>query len=152
MTERLGRVIFAFAIVAIGVPSLIWAKASVMLVRGHPALPIMPYPPAIPRFAILLGIAMIICGFLVMREPTARLGAVSFAVLFLLSALIFGRPRVATHIGNSAAHDFLATIDIGRARVDAAGRKTSEQLAHYNRAVRYRDLVDSLWRRPFSSA
>jgi len=100
MTERLGRVIFAYAIVAIGITSLVWAKASVLFGKDHPTVPIMPYPPAIPALAILLGIAMIACGFLMVREPTAWLGAVSFAVLFLLSALIFGLPRVATHLGN----------------------------------------------------
>ncbi|MBV8728023.1 MAG: hypothetical protein JO233_09560 [Candidatus Eremiobacteraeota bacterium] len=100
MTERIGRIIFALAIVAIGITSLIWAKASVMFVRGHPAVPIMPYPPAIPALAILLGIAMIACGILMVQPRTARLGAVSFAIIFLLSALIFGLPRVATHLAN----------------------------------------------------
>ena len=48
MAERIGRWIFAVAIAAIGVTSIVWAKASVIFVKcGSHVLPIMPYPPAI---------------------------------------------------------------------------------------------------------
>jgi len=100
MAERIGEVIFACAIVAIGVESIVCARVSVAFVKGSRVVPIIPYLPAIPALSVVFGIFLIACGVLMLRARTARLGAIAFAVAFLLSALLFDLPRYVAHPGN----------------------------------------------------
>jgi hypothetical protein len=89
MAEPIGRAIFAFAIVAIGVESIGCARVSVAFVKESGVVPIIPYLPAVAALSVDFGIFLIACGVLMVRARTARLGAVAFAAAFLLSALIF---------------------------------------------------------------
>ena len=100
MAERIGRAIFACAIVAIGVESIVCAQASVAFVKEHRVVPVIPYLPAIPALSVLFGIFLVACGVLMVRAHTARLGAVVFVAAFLLSGLIFDLPRAVAHPGN----------------------------------------------------
>jgi uncharacterized membrane protein len=97
MTERVGRAIFAWAIIAIGVESCICWRTSVTFADTYHVLPIMPYPPAIPALAILFGIVMIACGILMMRPRMAGVGVVVFAAAYVLAAVLFDIPRAMAH-------------------------------------------------------
>jgi putative oxidoreductase len=95
--ERIGRVIFAWSIVAIGIESIVFAKTSVDFTKGEPVLAIIPYPPASLALAVFLGIVLMACGVLLLRARTANVGAMVFAAVFTLAALAFDLPRVIAH-------------------------------------------------------
>jgi uncharacterized membrane protein YphA (DoxX/SURF4 family) len=95
--DGIGRAIFAWAIVAIGIESIACARTSVTFAKEYAVLPIIPYPPAVPALAVLLGIVMVGCGVLLLRERSARLGAIVFAAAFALTGLAFDLPRAVAH-------------------------------------------------------
>ncbi|MBV8246650.1 MAG: hypothetical protein JOZ38_12055 [Candidatus Eremiobacteraeota bacterium] len=100
MTERLGSGLFAFSIAAMGVTSLVWMNAGVEFTKGSLVLPIMPYPPAGAVLAVLFGIVMIVCGAMMFRTSTARMGAIVFAAVYVFAALFFDLPRLIGHPGS----------------------------------------------------
>jgi uncharacterized membrane protein len=100
MAERIGRVIFALAIIAIGIESIVCAHAAVAFVKGSQVVPIIPYLPAIWWLSILFGFFLVACGVLMLRARTTRLGAIAFAAAFVVSGLIFDLPRAIAHLGN----------------------------------------------------
>ena len=97
MVERIGRVLFAIAIVAIGVESIVCLQTSVTFVKPAHVLPIMPYPPASPALAVVIGLVTIACGIALLSRRGVRAGAIAFAVVYVVSALVFDLPRLIAH-------------------------------------------------------
>ena len=92
-----GRIIFGVAIVALGGEHLVCAN---MAAQPFPAqfhaivVPVIPWIPAHPWLAYLVGAALVAVGMSILAGVQARAGALLFGGMFLGWALIVHLPRI----------------------------------------------------------
>ena len=68
--RSLGRVVFSFAIVALGVETLVCARSGEhALGPGWAVIPVIPWLPAIPWLAYLFGVILIACALGLLSRP-----------------------------------------------------------------------------------
>ena len=92
----IGRYFFALAIAAFGVENLIWAH------HDKPVMTIIPWLPAEPFLAYLVGIAFLAAGISLAFNLKARLAAILLGILFLVFEIVLQLPRA-----------IIAPMDIG---------------------------------------
>jgi uncharacterized membrane protein len=85
-----GRLIFALAIIALGIENLIYAHF------GQVVMPVLPWVPGKPVLAYLVGIALLVAGLGVLTKAGARLSAALLGSLLALCTLLLEISRVAT--------------------------------------------------------
>jgi uncharacterized membrane protein len=85
-----GRLIFALAIIALGIENLIYAHF------GQAVVPVLPWVPGKPVLAYLVGIALLVAGLGVLTKAGARLSAALLGSLLALCMLSLEISRVAT--------------------------------------------------------
>jgi uncharacterized membrane protein YphA (DoxX/SURF4 family) len=83
-----GRLIFAVAIVALGIENLVCA---------HSTQHVMPFVPEVPMLAYLTGLAFLTAGVAIAINKSARLAAILLGILFLLCVLVIEVSNVAAH-------------------------------------------------------
>src|SRR5260370_31875148 len=88
MLGRFGRVLFSLAIIGIGVETLICSY-----VFSHKVGPVIPWVPAIPSLACLVGTIFILCGAGLLFQRTLVLSSITLGIVMLLCALAFDVPR-----------------------------------------------------------
>jgi len=86
LISRFGRVLFALAIVAIGVETLI-------CIYGHKVVPVIPWVPALPSVAYLAGTIFIVCGVSLLFQRSHMLSSIAVGVVMLVCGLAFDLPR-----------------------------------------------------------
>jgi len=97
----LGRPIFAIAIVAFGVETLVCARTvSHPLGPGYAGLPVIPWLPAIPWVAYLFGGIWLACGAGLLLKRTAGPAAKTIGWLLFLCAVIIELPRNLAKFGD----------------------------------------------------
>jgi uncharacterized membrane protein len=94
MLGRFGRLLFSLAILGIGVETLICSYVS-----GHSPGPhskvflVIPWLPAIPSLAYLVGTIFILCGAGLLFQRTLVVSSITLGVVMLLCGLAFDVPR-----------------------------------------------------------
>ncbi len=94
MLGRFGRLLFSLAIIGIGVETLICSYVS-----GHSPGPhskvflVIPWLPAIPSLAYLVGTIFILCGAGLLFQRTLVVSSITLGVVMLLCGLAFDLPR-----------------------------------------------------------
>jgi uncharacterized membrane protein len=93
---KVGRPLFAFAIIAIGVETLACARVvSYALGPRYEIIPIIPFLPAIPWLAYVFGSIWVACGTGLLFNRTMRTASLTLGGLLFVFALAFDAPRYA---------------------------------------------------------
>ncbi len=88
MLGRFGRLLFSLAIIGIGVETLICSYVS-----SHKVVPVIPWLPAIPSLAYLVGTIFILCGAGLLFQRSLVVSSITLGVVMLLCGLAFDVPR-----------------------------------------------------------
>ncbi|HEV2381037.1 MAG TPA: hypothetical protein VG206_14750 [Terriglobia bacterium] len=97
----LGRPIFAAAIVAFGIETVIVARSvSHPLGSQYHGLPVIPWLPAIPWVAYLFGAIWVACGAGLLSKRTLRIAALALGILLVVAALTLEVPANLANIGD----------------------------------------------------
>jgi uncharacterized membrane protein len=98
---RLGRCIFAAAIMALGIETIACARnASHGLGAQYEVIPVLPWLPAIPWVAWLFGAIWILCGVGLLTRSVSRTSAMILGTLLFVCALVLDVPKYALALGN----------------------------------------------------
>src|SRR5438105_685975 len=94
MLGRFGRLLFSLAIIGIGVETLICSYVSSHSLGSHyKVVPVIPWLPAIPSLAYLVGTIFILCGAGLLFHRTLVVSSITLGVVMLLCVLAFDVPR-----------------------------------------------------------
>src|SRR5438552_18777699 len=94
MLGRFGRLLFSLAIIGIGVETLICSYVSSHSLGPHyKVVPVIPWLPAIPSLAYLVGAILILCGASLLFQRTLVVSSITLGVLMVLCGLAFDVPR-----------------------------------------------------------
>jgi len=110
-----GRVIYALAIIAIGIETWVCARTVAHpLGSGYDALNLIPWLPAIPWLAYLGGAIWVACGAGILGKQTSGPAAMVLGTLFVACALTIVLPRYVWHLGSIPFRTvFLEPVAIG---------------------------------------
>jgi uncharacterized membrane protein len=96
-----GKYIFAMAIIAIGVETIVCARTSDFPLGGtYAAISVIPWLPAIPSLAYLVGAIWIASGVGLLFPQNLRTAATSIGWLLTLCALLIDIPQYAPQLGS----------------------------------------------------
>jgi putative oxidoreductase len=94
MLGRFGRLLFSLAIIGIGVETLTCSYVSShSLGPHHTVVPVIPWLPAIPSLAYLVGAILVLCGAGLLFQRTLVVSSITLGGLMLLCGLAFDVPR-----------------------------------------------------------
>jgi uncharacterized membrane protein len=94
MLGRFGRLLFSLAIIGIGVETLICSYVSSHSLGPHyKVVPVIPWLPAIPSLAYLVGATLVLCGTGLLFQRTLVVSSITLGALMLLCGLAFDLPR-----------------------------------------------------------
>jgi putative oxidoreductase len=94
MLGRFGRLLFSSAIIGIGVETLICSYVSSRSLGPHyEVVPVIPWLPAIPSLAYLVGAILVLCGAGLLFQRTLVVSSITLGALMLLCGLAFDVPR-----------------------------------------------------------
>src|SRR6266513_1664202 len=94
MLGRFGRLLFSLAIIGIGVETLICSYVSSHSLGPHyQVVPVIPWLPAIPGLAYLVGAILVLCGAGFLFQRTLVVSSITLGALMLLCGLAFDVPR-----------------------------------------------------------
>src|SRR5438067_920029 len=114
MLGRFGRLLFSLAIIGIGVETLICSYVSShSLGPRYKVVPVIPWLPAIPSLAYLVGAILVVCGPGLLFQRTLVVSSITLGVVMLLSGLAFDVPRHADLMSAPWRTNVLEPIAIG---------------------------------------
>jgi uncharacterized membrane protein len=94
MLARFGRLLFSLAIIGIGVETLICSYVSSHSLGPHyKVVPVIPWLPAIPSLAYLVGVILVLSGAGLLFRRTLVVSSITLGALMLLCGLAFDLPR-----------------------------------------------------------
>ena len=94
MLERFGRLLFSLAIIGIGIETLICSYVSSHSPGPYyKVVPVIPWLPAIPSLAYLVGVILVLCGAGLLFQRTLVVSSITLGALMLLCGLAFDLPR-----------------------------------------------------------
>ena len=94
MLGRFGRLLFSLAIIGIGVETLICSYVSSHSLGPHyKVVPVIPWLPAIPSLAYLVGAILALSGAGLLFQRTLAVSSITLGALMLLCGLAFDVPR-----------------------------------------------------------
>src|SRR5438552_6263179 len=94
MLGRFGRLLFSLAIIGIGVETLICSYVSSHSLGPHfKVVPVIPWLPAIPSLAYLVGAIFILSGAGLLFQRTLVVSSITLGALMVLCGLAFDMPR-----------------------------------------------------------
>jgi len=97
----LGRCIFAAAIIAFGIETIVCAlTVSHALGAQHSVIPVIPWLPAVPWIAYLFGAIWVMCGLGFLFGRTRRPAALIFGGLFFVLMLTLDVPKYVPYLAN----------------------------------------------------
>ena len=136
MLGRFGRLLFSLAIIGIGVETLICSYVSSHSLGPHyEVVPVIPWLPAIPSLAYLVGAILVLCGAGLLFQRTLVVSSITLGALMLLCGLAFDVPRRSNLMSVEWRTDVLEPIAIGSLAWLAPGLGGSPRWLH--RASRY---------------
>ncbi|HEV2716858.1 MAG TPA: hypothetical protein VGU64_16460, partial [Terriglobales bacterium] len=93
MLERFGRLLFSLAIIGIGAETLICSfVSSHSLGPHHKVVPVIPWLPAIPSLAYLVGVILVLSGAGLLFRRTLVVSSIILGALMVLCGLAFDLP------------------------------------------------------------
>ncbi len=114
MLGRFGRLLFSLALIGIGVETLICSYVSSHSLGPHyKVVPVIPWLPAIPSLAYLVGAILVVCGAGLLFQRTLVVSSITLGVVMLLSGLAFDVPRHADLMSAPWRTNVLEPIAIG---------------------------------------
>ena len=97
----LGRVIFAVAIIAMGVETIVCARqATHSLGPQYDVIPVLPWLPSIPLLAYFFGAVWVFCGAGILYAPAVKKAALTLGTLLFLCTIVLDVPKNAVDIGS----------------------------------------------------
>jgi putative oxidoreductase len=136
MLGRFGRLLFSLAIIGIGVETLICSYASShSLGPHHEVVPVIPWLPAIPSLAYLVGAILVLCGAGLLFQRTLVVSSITLGALMLLCGFAFDVPRRPNLMSAEWRTNVLEPIAIGSLAWLAPGlggiRRWLHRASHY---------------------
>src|SRR3984893_5484754 len=114
MLGRFGRLLFSLAMIGIGVETLICSYVSShSLGPHHEVVPVIPWLPAIPSLAYLVGAILVLCGAGLLFQRTLVVSSIALGALMLLCGLAFDVPRHPNLMSAECRTNVLEPIAIG---------------------------------------
>jgi uncharacterized membrane protein len=114
MLERFGRVLFSLAIIGIGVETLICSYLSSHSPGPYyKVVPVIPWLPAIPILAYLVGAILVLCGAGLLFQRTLVVSSITLGAVMLLCGLAFDLPRRPNLMSAEWRTNVLEPITIG---------------------------------------
>ena len=136
MLERFGRLLFSLAIIGIGVETLICSYISSHSPGSHyKVVPVIPWLPAIPILAYLVGVILVLCGAGLLFQRTLVVSSITLGAVMLLCGLAFDLPRHPNLMSAEWRTNVLEPIAIGSLAWLAPGLGSIPRWLH--RASRY---------------
>src|ERR1700730_5619346 len=136
MLGRFGRLLFSLAMIGIGVETLICSYVSShSLGPHHEVVPVIPWLPAIPSLAYLVGGILVLCGAGLLFQRTLVVSSITFGALMLVCGLAFDVPRRPNLMSAEWRTNVLEPIAIGSLAWLALGLDRIPRWLH--RANRY---------------
>lgn len=97
----LGRVIFALAIIGLGIETIVCARCSThSLGPRYEVIPVLPWLPAIPFVAYFFGATWVLCGIGLLSNRTLRTAAITLGGLLFVFTLVLDVPKNAADVGS----------------------------------------------------
>jgi hypothetical protein len=130
-----GRICFATAIVAVGIPLLLPGRFRLFNGRSFPGeipFAVIPWVPVYPWLAYLTGLVLLIAGFCLIANPRPRTTATLLGILLLFFVIVLETSRL---IGLGVRTTFFETLAIGGSALILAETAESENLHKPNPAV-----------------
>src|SRR5581483_60661 len=93
MLGRFGRVLFALAIIGIGVETLVCAYVAGHSGVAHKIVPVIPLLPPNPALAYPIGAIFIVCGAGLLSRRSVLVSAILLGAIMSLCGLAFNVPR-----------------------------------------------------------
>jgi uncharacterized membrane protein len=114
MLERFGRLLFSLAITGIGIETLICSYVSSYSPGPYyKIVPVIPWLPAIPSLAYLVGAILVLCGAGLLFQRTFVVSSITLGALMLLCGLAFDLPRRPNLMSAEWRTNVLEPITIG---------------------------------------
>jgi uncharacterized membrane protein len=114
MLERFGRLLFSLAIIGIGIETLICSYVSSHSPGPYyKVVPVIPWLPAIPILAYLVGAILVLCGAGLLFQRTLVVSSITLGALMLLCGLAFDLPRRPNLMSAEWRTNVLEPITIG---------------------------------------
>jgi uncharacterized membrane protein len=114
MLGRFGRLLFSLAIIGIGVETLICSYASSHLLGPHhKVVPVIPWLPAIPSLAYLVGAILVLCGTGLLFQRILVVSSITLGAVMLVGGLAFDLPRHPNLMSAEWRTNVLEPITIG---------------------------------------
>ena len=136
MLGRFGRLLFSLAIIGIGVETLICSYVSSHSLGPHyEVVPVIPWMPAIPSLAYLVGAILVLCGAGLLFQRTSAVSSITLGAVMLLCGLAFDLPLRPNLMSAEWRTNVLEPITIGSLAWLAAGLGGIPRWLH--RASRY---------------
>jgi len=98
-----GRVVFALANLALGIETLIFARANGLsdgFAPDYKVIPVLPFLPTIPWLAYLFGAVVVVFGACVLLKRGLKPAALLLGALWFISGLLLDGPKYAAHLGD----------------------------------------------------
>lgn len=107
----IGRVIFALAMLGLGVESLVCAHVSgPNLGFGYTAIPILPFLPPLPWLGYLFGVILAACAVGMLIPRTVRLASLAMGSLLFLCLLVLELPKYLPHAASISLRTVAAEV------------------------------------------
>jgi len=114
MLGRFGRLLFSLAIVGIGIETLICSYVSSYSPGPYyKIVPVIPWLPAIPILAYLVGAILVLCGAGLLFQRTSVVSSITLGAVMLLCGLAFDLPRRPNLMSPEWRTNVLEPITIG---------------------------------------
>jgi len=114
MLERFGRLLFSLAITGIGIETLICSYVSSYSPGPYyKIVPVIPWLPAIPILAYLVGAILVLCGAGLLFQRTLVVSSITLGAVMLLCGLAFDLPRRPNLMSAEWRTNVLEPITIG---------------------------------------
>ena len=99
--RRIGRAVFAFAMVALGAETLMYARgATDVLGPQYKVIPVIPWLPAYSWLSYLFGAAWVACGLGLLTQRTVRVAAITLGAMLFVCTFVLEVPKNAANIGS----------------------------------------------------
>ena len=114
MLERFGRLLFSLAIIGIGIETLICSYVSSYSPGPYyKVVPVIPWLPAIPILAYLVGAILVLCGAGLLFQRTLVVSSITLGAVMLLCGFAFDLPRRPNLMSAEWRTNVLEPITIG---------------------------------------
>src|SRR5437764_8405698 len=114
MLGGFGRLLFSLAIIGIGVETLICSYVSSHSLGPHyKVVPVIPWLPAIPGLAYIVGAILILCGASLLFQRSVVVSSITLGVVMLLCGLAFDVPQRPNLMSAECRTNVLEPIAIG---------------------------------------